>query len=186
MDNYKMCAPFTSLPHPNSTPNSAPSGRDKRPDESVPMRMFTLERHQRIARPIDDVFAFFSRAENLQDITPAWLDFGIVWVSTPELQRGTLIRYALRWRSLPVRWTTEIIRWEPPVRFVDQQISGPYKLWHHEHRFERQGSATLMHDTVRYALPFGVVGAIVHATMVGRDVNSIFDYRAERIRALFA
>jgi ligand-binding SRPBCC domain-containing protein len=150
------------------------------------MRVFTLERRQIVPRPIEDVFAFFSRAENLQEITPRWLDFRIVSTSTPTIERRTLIRYTLRWRVLPVRWTTEITRWEPPFRFVDQQISGPYKLWHHEHRFERRGSATVMYDTVRYALPFGVVGAVAHAAMVGRDVQNIFDFRAERIRALFA
>ncbi len=149
------------------------------------MRVFSLERSQLIPRPIDDVFAFFSRAENLQDITPRWLDFRILSTSTPTIRRGTWIRYALRWRVLPVRWTTEIIRWEPPFRFVDQQISGPYRLWHHEHRFEPRGSVTLMHDTVRYALRFAPVASAAHV-LVGRDVSSIFDYRAERIRALFA
>ncbi len=150
------------------------------------MTIFRLERRQLIQMPVGDVFAFFSRAENLQDITPRWLDFRVLSVSTPEIQRGTLIRYALWWRLLPVRWTTEIVRWEPPFRFVDEQISGPYRLWHHEHRFERQGSATLMHDTVRYALPLGPIGAAAHVLLVGRDVDSIFDYRAERIRELFA
>jgi ligand-binding SRPBCC domain-containing protein len=150
------------------------------------MRIFTLERRQVIPRPIDEVFAFFSRAENLQDITPRWLNFRILSLSTPEVERGTLIRYALRWRILPVRWTTEIIRWEPPFRFVDRQISGPNKLWHHEHRFEPQGAATVMRDTVRYALPFGLIGNVVHAAIVERDVRNIFDYRAERIKTLFA
>ncbi len=150
------------------------------------MRVFTLERRQLIGRRIEDVFAFFSRAENLQDITPRWLQFRILSVSTPEIRRGTLIRYALRWRIVPVRWTTEITRWEPPFCFVDQQVSGPYKLWHHEHRFERHGDATLMHDTVRYALPFGPLGAVAHVALVNRDVNTIFDYRADCIRAFFA
>ena len=149
------------------------------------MKVWTVERRQFLAKEPRDVFAFFSRPENLQQITPDWLDFKILDVSTPELRRGTLIRYALRWRMLPLRWTTEIVRWEPPHRFVDEQISGPYKLWHHEHRFEPQGNGTVMFDTVRHALPLGELGNIFAAPFVKRDVDDIFDYRSGRIRKLF-
>jgi len=149
------------------------------------MKVWTVERRQFLAKEPRDVFAFFSRPENLQQITPDWLDFRILDVSTPELRRGTLIRYALRWRMVPLRWTTEIVRWEPPHRFVDEQISGPYKLWHHEHRFEPQGNGTVMFDTVRYALPLGVFGSVMQTVLVGRDVDTIFDYRSGRIRKLF-
>ncbi|HYG98112.1 MAG TPA: SRPBCC family protein [Terriglobales bacterium] len=151
-----------------------------------PMRVYTLQRQQWIGRPVEGVFSFFSRAENLQEITPRWLNFRILSVDPPAVRCGTLIRYALRWRVLPVRWTTEITRWDPPRSFVDEQISGPYKLWHHEHQFEPCDRGTMMRDTVRYELPFGVVGLLTHAVIVGRDVEGIFDYRERRIRDLFA
>lgn len=151
------------------------------------MRVHTLEREQFIPRPIDEVFRFFSRAENLEEITPPFLNFRILSVDPPELQKGTLIRYRLAWHGIiPLRWTTEIVRWDPPHSFADNQLSGPYKLWHHEHRFEPRGSGTEMYDTVKYALPFGIIGEIAHALAVRRDVEEIFDFRARLIRALFA
>jgi ligand-binding SRPBCC domain-containing protein len=83
-------------------------------------------------------------------------------------------------------WTTEIRRWEPPFRFVDVQLSGPYELWHHTHRFETLGQGTLMTDVVRYRLPFGIIGRVTHAIKVRRDLERIFDYRFERVRDRFA
>jgi ligand-binding SRPBCC domain-containing protein len=150
------------------------------------MNIHALSRRQYIPRPIDEVFAFFSRAENLQAITPAFLNFRVLSVDPPELRMGTLIRYRLAWHGLiPMRWTCEITRWEPPNFFADDQVSGPYRLWHHEHRFESSGAGTKMYDTVRYALPFGSLGVVAHRVLVRRDLNSIFDFRARRIRELF-
>ncbi len=151
------------------------------------MRVHTLEREQFIPRPIDEVFRFFSQAENLEEITPPFLKFRILSVDPPELRRGTLIKYRLAWHGvIPLRWTTEIVRWDPPYSFADNQLSGPYKLWHHEHCFDARGSGTQMHDTVRYALPFGIIGDIAHGVAVRRDVEEIFEFRERRIRELFS
>ena len=148
------------------------------------MRLYYLEREQWLPRAIDEVFSFFSRPENLQAITPPWLDFRMV--ETPAtLERSALIRYRLRWRWIPVRWTTEIVIWDPPHRFVDRQISGPYQLWNHEHSFLAGSDGTLMRDFVTYALPLGPVGEIARACLVKRDVENIFDFRAETMRHLF-
>lgn len=151
------------------------------------MKIHKLHREQFLARPLDEVFAFFSCAENLEEITPEFLNFRILSVHPPEIRLGTVIRYRLAWhRLIPLRWTTEIIRWEPPARFVDSQVSGPYKLWHHEHRFEARGNGTMMFDTVRYALPLSGLGVMAHRFVVRRDVSKIFDFRAQRISELFA
>lgn len=151
------------------------------------MRVHTLERRQFIPRSVDEVFAFFSRAENLEDITPPFLNFRILSVDSQALRRGTLIRYRLTWhRLIPIRWTTEITRWNPPYSFADTQLSGPYSLWYHEHRFEPRGSGTQMYDTVKYALPFGMIGMIAHRVLIRKDVETIFEFRERRIRALFA
>ncbi len=138
---------------------------------------FVFRAEQRVSRPIEEVFDFFSRAENLEQITPPWLNFRILSVSTNPVQRGTLIRYALRWRVFPIRWTTEIQEWDPPHRFVDVQLKGPYKLWHHDHRFYAEGNSTRIVDEVQYALPFGVIGRVVHRLKVKKDVEAIFTYR---------
>jgi ligand-binding SRPBCC domain-containing protein len=151
----------------------------------LPITTYILEREQRIPRSVDEVFAFFSDAHNLEAITPPWLHFRILRVTEGEIRRGTLIQYALRWRVIPLRWTTEITEWEPPHRFVDNQISGPYRLWHHEHTFTANDDVTIMRDRVTYTLPLGIFGRGAHALMVRRDVARIFDYRAQYIAQAF-
>ena len=146
---------------------------------------YTLHHEQWIARPIDEVFAFFADAHNLEQITPPWLGFRILSMSTASIEEGTIIRYRLRLHAIPVHWRTEICEWSPPHCFVDKQTKGPYKRWRHTHRFEAHGSRTKMIDEVQYTLPMGVLGRIVHALKVRRDVSRIFDYRRLQIDALF-
>jgi len=102
-----------------------------------------------------------------------------------HLAAGTRIRYRLSLHGFPLYWTTEIRRWDPPVRFVDVQLSGPYQLWHHTHRFEPFNGGTRMTDVVRYRLPFGWIGRIVNALQVRRDVEKIFAYRNQKISEMF-
>lgn len=147
--------------------------------------MYTLRREQWIARPIDEVFAFFADARNLEEITPPWVGFKILSMSTDSIEEGTIIRYRLRLHGIPVHWRTEICKWNPPYSFVDEQTTGPYKKWRHTHRFEAHGSRTKMIDEVQYLLPFGFLGRIVHAVKVRQDVSRIFDYRCQRIDGLF-
>jgi hypothetical protein len=149
------------------------------------MTPYILRAEQYVPRPLAEVFAFFSKAENLEQLTPPWLHFQILTVDPTPVQKGTLIRYALRWRIFPIRWTTEITEWEPPHRFVDLQLKGPYKLWHHEHRFISEGDGTRITDEVQYMLPFGILGSIAHAVKVKRDVETIFAYRTNAVNRLF-
>lgn len=146
---------------------------------------FVLHAELRIPRPLDEVFAFFSRAENLERITPPWLNFRIRSVQPIPIEAGTLIRYSLRWRIFPIWWTTRIEVWEPPHRFVDLELHGPYALWHHEHRFEAIPGGTLMSDEVHYRLPFGALGRMAHRLRVRRDVESIFAYRRQAVENIF-
>jgi len=147
--------------------------------------MYTLHREQWIERPIDEVFAFFADAHNLEEITPPWVGFKILSMSTDAIQEGTIIRYRLRLHGIPVQWRTNICEWDPPSSFVDEQTRGPYKIWRHTHKFEAHGSRTKVVDEVQYSLPFGSLGRIVHSVKVRKDVSRIFDYRRERIDALF-
>ncbi len=146
-------------------------------------KTYILKREQWVPRTIDVAFEFFSRAGNLQNITPPWLDFRITQLQT-ALHAGTVIRYELRIHRLPVKWKTEIAEWEPPRRFVDVQISGPYQLWHHTHTFVEERGGTSIRDLVRYALPFGPIGQIAHWLLVQRDLEQIFDYRGQRMSEL--
>ena len=100
---------------------------------------------------------------------------------------GALIEYRLRLHGLPIAWLTEIADWTPGVRFVDVQLSGPYRLWHHTHEFAPDGAGgTVMRDTVRYALPFWPLGEVAHAVLVRRDLAAIFDHRHRVVAARFS
>jgi ligand-binding SRPBCC domain-containing protein len=143
-----------------------------------------LRREQRLPAPPDDVFPFFADAHNLEAITPAWLGFRVVTPRPIDMSTGAFIEYRLRLRGIPLRWRTRIAVWDPPRRFVDVQIAGPYRLWHHTHDFEPDGEGhTLMRDTVRYALPFGPLGALAHRAVVRRDLAAIFDFRQGAVLA---
>ena len=132
----------------------------------------------------DEVFPFFADAGNLEAITPAWLGFRIVTPRPIEMRVGTLIEYRLRLHGLPISWLTRIEEWEPGVRFVDAQLTGPYKLWHHTHEFAPDGAGgTVMRDTVRYALPWWPLGEVAHALLVRRDLAAIFDHRERAVAA---
>lgn len=146
---------------------------------------YSLVHEQLVPRPLDEVFAFFSRPENLQSITPDWLNFNVLSAGPQPVRKGTSIRYRLRVHGVPVRWTSEIAAWEPPHKFVDIQVRGPYKLWRHTHVFAAEGNSTRIRDEVLYELPFGPLGALVHWLMVRRDVEKIFAFRKDRIRELF-
>ncbi len=149
------------------------------------VKTYTLSFAQQVARPLPEVFDFFSRAENLEVLTPPWLNFKILDVKPQPVQQGTLIHYSLRIHGIPVRWTSEIIEWEPPHRFVDLQLSGPYKLWRHEHRFEKCQGGTLISDIINLALPLGFLGRLAYTIKVESDVTEIFAFREKTIRSLF-
>jgi ligand-binding SRPBCC domain-containing protein len=149
------------------------------------MKVHVLEREQRLKQPPDEVFPFFADAQNLGRITPPFLHFRIISQEPAEMGQGTLIRYRIRVRGLPVRWLTRIEEWEPSRRFVDRQLSGPYRLWHHTHDFEEDSGGTLMRDTVRYSMRAGSIGEVVHERMVRGDLDRIFDYRIEHITEVF-
>ena len=148
------------------------------------MSTYRLIREQVISRPLDEVFAFFADARNLETLTPPWLRFEILTPGQIEMRAGAIIQYALRVHGLPIHWTTAITVWNPPFEFVDVQLHGPYVLWHHRHTFEAVGNSTRMIDEVSYRLPFGWFGRAMHSVMVRRDLKTIFDYREQTVKQL--
>jgi len=148
--------------------------------------VYRLERQQWINRPREEVFAFFSEAANLHDVTPPWLGFRIFTPLPIEIREGAIIDYRIRLAGIPIRWRTVITEWNPPQSFVDMQDKGPYALWEHTHRFDEQDGGTLMTDLVRYALRFGVLGRLAHRLAVRGAVSAIFDHRYDVIRNVFA
>ncbi len=147
---------------------------------------YRLEREQWIPAPLGEVFEFFSDVRNLEAITPSWLRFRIVTPTPVTLKEGALIEYRLSWWIAHLRWKTRIVEWRPPHSFVDEQLSGPYRRWEHTHSFREEPGGTRMFDTVRYELPWGMLGRLAHRVRVRGDLERIFDYRARVIRARFA
>ena len=146
------------------------------------MKVRHFESELWLPRPREEVFAFFSDAANLDAITPPWVKFQTITPGPIEMRAGTLIDHRLRIRGFPIRWRTKITAWEPPARFVDEQIRGPYRLWVHEHLFEERDGGTLVSDRVRYAVRFDF---IVHPLLVQRDVERIFAWRTECLKRRF-
>jgi ligand-binding SRPBCC domain-containing protein len=146
------------------------------------MKKFSYSDELVLPVPIDEVFGFFAEARNLEKLTPPWLRFEVLTEGPITMAAGTLIDYRIHWRGVPLRWRTEIEAWEPPRRFVDRQIRGPYRLWRHEHLFINRGNGTSIIDRVEYA-PFG--GAFANRLVVARDVERIFAYRHEVLRRDF-
>ena len=149
------------------------------------MKIYELNVSHQVNAPIEEVFDFFSKPENLSKITPAKMGFNVLTPSPIKMQRGALIEYTIRVFGFPLRWRTLITAYEPPKKFVDEQLKGPYSFWHHTHTFEEKDGGTLIRDELKYAIPFGILGRIVHALYVKYDIRSIFKYRQKILDDIF-
>ncbi len=146
---------------------------------------YLLNRSQFIKRPLEEVFAFFRQPENLSRITPPWLHFKITTPTPIPMRAGLKIDYTVRPLLVPMKWTSLIEAYDPPHMFIDSQIRGPYKKWHHTHMFREGGGGTWVEDRVVYALPFGILGRIAHELKVKHQLNDIFNYRTKVIGDIF-
>ena len=149
------------------------------------MKPHNLTRKTVINRNINEVFDFFSKADNLNKITPPALGFKIITSLPLEMKKGTLINYKISLNGIPFNWLTEITDWNPPFSFEDTQLKGPYKMWIHKHTFEEINGMTVMKDTVNYISPGGIFEFIPHNLIVKKKVESIFDYRQKIFNELF-
>jgi ligand-binding SRPBCC domain-containing protein len=146
---------------------------------------YHFQSEQLVQRPLPQVFAFFSEAANLQELTPKWLHFQVLDVTPKPIQQGTLIRYRLRLHGLPLRWTSRITDWNPPHGFTDVQVSCPYSVWEHHHKFIDEGGNIRIVDDLHYDLPFGPLGKLAHWLKVRADVEKIFAFRKLSIQQRF-
>jgi ligand-binding SRPBCC domain-containing protein len=149
--------------------------------------IYQLTRKIIIPSTIDEVWCFFSSPRNLARITPAYMDFTIEECpEVPEIFEGMEIRYRIRpLMHIPVTWVTRIGKVSRPYSFVDTQLKGPYALWEHLHTFKEHSGGVLMTDHVRYALPFGLLGAMANALVIERSLKNIFDYREKTVMKIF-
>ncbi|MBI5645446.1 MAG: SRPBCC family protein [Ignavibacteriae bacterium] len=148
------------------------------------MNIRTIHAQIDIPLPIQDVFIFFSDARNLEAITPPELRFRVESQGMINIIEGTEIQYTLGLFGIRFRWRSRISCWDPPRSFVDEQLQGPYALWHHEHQFEEIAGGTQIRDTVHYALPLWPFSAPAHP-LVRAQLRRIFEYRQTRVIRLF-
>ena len=151
-------------------------------DHPINVKTFSIDRSIFLPRPISEVFPFFADAHNLERLTPTFLKFRVVTPDPIVMNPGTHIRYKLSLHGIPIFWESEITAWDPPHRFVDEQLRGPYRLWRHEHRFVAQDNGTQVSDDVDYAV---LGGGLINSLFVAPDVRCIFDYRTQILQSLF-
>ncbi|MGD8374645.1 MAG: SRPBCC family protein [Acidobacteriota bacterium] len=142
-----------------------------------------LERSLELPLDVEDVFPFFADAGNLGRITPPELGFEILTPLPLVMAEGAILDYRVRLFGIPMRWRSRIARWDPPREFVDEQLVGPYREWHHTHRFEPYPGGTRVMDVVRYRLPLEPLSLPAHP-LVRRQLRRIFDYRARVLREI--
>ena len=147
-----------------------------------PVRGYRLHAQQLIEFPIEAVFSVFSDPLKLERLTPPWLNFTVLTPQPIEMREGLTLDYRLYLHYFPIHWRSEISVWEPPFRFVDQQLRGPYRRWYHEHLFVEVDGGTLVQDNVHY-IPRG--GRLVHQWMVLPDLEKIFRYRHHSLLEIF-
>jgi len=142
-----------------------------------------LSTELQVTEPRQQVFEFFADAFQLETITPPWLHFSVETPRPIDMCNGTLIDYKLRLHGLPIRWRSRISLLKPPFQFVDEQVKGPYRYWHHLHTFDDAEGGTLIRDLVHYAVPLGF---ITHPLLVRRDLTRIFGFRREEMCRIFS
>ena len=151
------------------------------------MKIYYLNEEQFLPVSNSKAWDFFSSAENLPVITPPELGFKILTdIKEKEIYEGMVIEYKVSpLLKIPLHWKTEISKVEKPHSFTDRQLKGPYKLWEHTHIFIEQKDGILMKDSVKYSLPFGILGQIAHSLIVRKKLSRIFNYRKKVLNQIF-
>lgn len=149
------------------------------------MADYIFESRVWLAKPRAEVFAFFADPAHLLLVTPPRLALTLEGTAR-EMGAGDVLDYRLVWLGVPLRWRAFIREYDPPFRFVDVQVRGPYARWEHRHRFLEDGGGTWVEDRVTYRPPLGVLGRVAHALVIGREVERLWRYRNRRLGELVA
>lgn len=151
------------------------------------MSVFQFEREQLLHASIDEVWDFISNPANLKRITPEYMGFHIKGKQLPEkMYAGQIIRYRVTpLFNIPMNWVTEITHVKEKEYFVDEQLVGPYKLWHHEHSIKETDNGVIMKDILTYEPPMGFLGNITNSLIIKNKIKQIFDFREKKFLEIF-
>lgn len=150
------------------------------------MKPFTLERTQILPVSRETAWKFFSNPANLVKITPPEMNFRITSPPQDTIYAGQIITYTVRpLLRVAVNWTTEITHMERPGFFVDEQRFGPYRFWHHQHRFCEVKGGVEVHDLVHYMLPYDRLTGLINRLFVAPRLKKIFDFRSAALTKIF-
>jgi len=142
------------------------------------MKLHRQEYKQFLPISLEEAWDFFSRPENLNEITPDDMQFEILTKDIPRMYQGQIVQYNVTpFPFIKMGWVTEITHVEDRKMFVDEQRFGPYSFWHHQHIFKEVDGGVLMTDILHYRVPLGIVGKLVNALVIERKVQGIFEYR---------
>jgi ligand-binding SRPBCC domain-containing protein len=151
------------------------------------MKLYQLTRKQVLPITLEQAWPFFSTPSNLEQITPAFLNFHITSPVPEEIYPGLIITYRIAAvAGVPMTWVTEIKHVVRLRQFVDEQRLGPYRFWHHLHRFRAVEGGVEMEDIVHYVMPWGIFGRFVHAVFIRSRLQRIFDFRRDYLEGYFS
>jgi ligand-binding SRPBCC domain-containing protein len=149
------------------------------------MQLQRLERKQMLWGSQAEIWTFFADPANLQKITPEWMHFDIRSGHERPMFPGQILTYRIKaLAGIPMTWVTEITHVQEGLFFVDEQRFGPYRFWHHLHRFTPCEKGFLMEDCVHYSLPLDPFSRPMHP-FIRRKLEAVFDFRAKAVEVLF-
>lgn len=149
------------------------------------MADYVLESRIWLPRPREELFPFFADPRSLATLGPPWLGITLLSDLPNPIEAGTIFDFRIRWLGFPLRWRSLIREWDPPYRFVDVQVRGPYARWEHRHMFRADAGGTWVEDRITYRLPLGPLGRLLHTLVVGRQLARIFAHRRRRLEENF-
>lgn len=150
------------------------------------MKIYTLRSIQNLPISPSEAWTFLSDPKNLKEITPDYMGFNIQSGIDRPMYAGQIIEYIVTpILGIKTKWVTEITHVSKGKYFVDEQRFGPYSMWHHTHFLKEIEGGVRMEDIVRYKLPFGILGQLVHPFLVQPKLDEIFEYRKNKLTQLF-
>ncbi len=150
------------------------------------MKIYTLHTKQKLPISLEEAWEFLSNPKNLKVITPDYMGFKTLSGDDRPMFAGQIIQYIVTpVMGIPMKWVTEITHVQDKKYFVDEQRFGPYSLWHHKHFLKEIPGGVEMEDIVDYKVPIGILGQMVHPFLVKPKLKEIFDFRRQKLIALF-